>query len=61
MAYGSSQARDQIEVTAASLYHSHSNSGSKPRLQTTTQLTAMWIPDPPGKVMDQTHILMDAS
>ena len=28
-AYGGSQARGQIEVTAASLHHSHSNSGSK--------------------------------
>ena len=31
-AYGSSQARDQIGAIAASLHHSHSNVGSKPRL-----------------------------
>ena len=31
-AYGGSQARGQIRATAASLCHSHSNSGSKPRL-----------------------------
>ena len=29
VAYGGSQARGQIGVTAASLYHSHSNAGSK--------------------------------
>ena len=32
VAYGSSQARDQTRATAASLQHSHSNSGSKPSL-----------------------------
>ena len=30
--YGSSQARVQIEVTAAGLHHSHSNAGSQPCL-----------------------------
>ena len=40
-AYGSSQARDQISVAAASLHHSHSNTGSEPHLQPTPQLTAM--------------------
>ena len=44
MAYGSSQARSQMGATAASLCHSHSNVGSKPSLQPTSQLTAM--PDP---------------
>ena len=29
VAYGNSQARGQIRATAASLYHSHSNAGSK--------------------------------
>ena len=43
-AYGSSQARGQIGATAASLHHSHSNTGSKPHLRPTPQLTAM--PDP---------------
>ena len=39
-AYGSSQARDQIGATAASLHHSHSNMGSEPHLQPTPQLMA---------------------
>ena len=43
-AYGSSQARGPIGAATASLYHSHSNPGSEPHLQTTPQLTAM--PDP---------------
>ena len=38
MAYGSSQARGWIRTTATSLYHSHSNEGSKPHLW--PQLTA---------------------
>ena len=44
VAYGGSQARVQIGAVAAGLCHSHSNTGSKPRLQPTPQLTAM--PDP---------------
>ena len=40
-AYGSSQARGQIRAIAISLHHSHSNSGSEPRLRPTLQLTAM--------------------
>ena len=44
MAYGSSQARGRIEAAAADLPHSHSNTGSKPHLRPTLQLTAM--PDP---------------
>ena len=32
-AYGSFQARGQIGATAASLYHSHSNTGSEPHLR----------------------------
>ena len=32
MAYGDSQAKGLIGAVAASLHHSHSNSGSKPRL-----------------------------
>ena len=39
-ACGSSQAWGQIGAEAAGLYHSHSNGGSKPHLQTTPQLTA---------------------
>ena len=39
-ACGGSQARGQIGAVATSLRQSHSNSGSKPRLQPTPQLTA---------------------
>ena len=44
MAYGSSKARGPISIVAASLRHSHSNVGSKPRLQPTPQLTAILDP-----------------
>ena len=37
MAYRSSQARGQIGAAAASLHHSHSNTGSEPHLQPTPQ------------------------
>ena len=43
-AYGGSQARGLIGAAAAGLHHSHSNSGSKPCLRATPQLTA--TPDP---------------
>ena len=43
-AYRHSQARGLIRATAASLYHSHSNAGSKPCLPPTPQLMA--TPDP---------------
>ena len=43
-AYGGSQARGRNGATAAGLHHSHSNTGSKPRLRPTPQLTA--TPDP---------------
>ena len=43
-AYGPSQARGQIEATAAGLHHSHSNTGSEPRLRPTPQLTAALDP-----------------
>ena len=39
LAYGSSQARGQIGATAAGLHHSYSNTGSKPCLWPTPQLT----------------------
>ena len=44
VAYLSSQARGWIGATAAGLYHSHSNMGSKPYLWSTPHLMAM--PDP---------------
>jgi len=39
-AYGGSQARGLIGAVATGLRQSHSNTGSKPRLQPTPQLTA---------------------
>ena len=44
MAYGGSQARDQIGAIAAGLRHRHSNARSEPRLQPTPQLMAMLDP-----------------
>ena len=58
MAYGRSQARGQIEATAACLCHSHRNVGYEPHLQPTTQLTTML--DPTERGQDRTRILMDA-
>ena len=46
VAYGSSQDRGPIEAVAASLHHSHSNTGSKPCLRPTPQLTATGDPSP---------------
>ena len=43
-AYGGSQARDQIGAVDAGLPHSHSSTGSEPRLPPIPQLTA--VPDP---------------
>ena len=43
-AYGRSRAQGRIGAAAASLHHSHSNTGSKPHLRPTPQLTA--TPDP---------------
>ena len=42
--YGSSWVRGRIRVVAASLRHSHSNAGSKQRLQPRQKLTAMLDP-----------------
>ena len=39
-----SQARGQITAVTASLHHNHRNSGSKPHLQLTPQLTATLDP-----------------
>ena len=43
-AYGGSQARGLIGAVAAGLHHSHSNAGSQPSLQPTSQLTATLDP-----------------
>ena len=45
-AYGGSQPRSWFGATAAGLCHSRSNTGSKPHLQPTPQLTAMPDPQP---------------
>ena len=55
MAYGNSQTRGWI------LYHSHSNTGSKPCLQPAPQLTATSDPQPTKQGRDQSHVLMDNS
>ena len=44
VAFGRSRARGWMGAAAARLYHSHSNTGSEPHLQPTTQLLA--TPDP---------------
>ena len=44
MAYGGSQSRGQIRAVAASLCHSHSNTGLEPLLQLTSQLMATLDP-----------------
>ena len=44
VAYGSSPARGQIGAAAASLYDSHSSTGSEPHLQSKPQLAAMLFP-----------------
>ena len=44
MAYGSSQAMGRIRDAAASLHHSHSNSGTKVCLQPTPHLTVALDP-----------------
>ena len=44
VAHGGSQARGPVGAVAASLHHSHSNTGSEPHLWPTPQLTA--TPDP---------------
>ena len=58
-AYGGSQARGRIGAVATGLHHSHSNTGSKLRLQPTPQLTAMpEILNPLNKARDRTCNLM---
>ena len=59
--YGSSQARGQVRAATASRLHGHSNSGSKPCLQHTPQLTAMPDLNSVSRARDQTNILMDSS
>ena len=61
MAYGASQARGQIQATAAGLHHSRSNVGSEPHLRPTPQLMERQILNPLNEARDGTYILMDTS
>ena len=61
MAYGGSQARDQIRSTAAGLRHSHINIESEQHLQPTPQLKAVPDPQPTDQGQGSTRILMDTS
>ena len=61
MAYGGSQARGLIRAVPTSVYHSHSNVGSKLCLQPTLQLTAMLDPYPLSEARDQTLNLIAPS
>ena len=58
MASGGSQARGLIGTVAAGLRQSYSNTGSKPRLRPTPQLTAALYLNPLSEARDQTHNLM---
>ena len=60
-AYGSSQPRGQIRVIAASLHHSHSNTGSEPHLQPPHCSQQCWILDPLSETRDRTCVLRDTS
>ena len=60
VAYGGSQARGPNGAVAAGLSRSHSNSGSKPCLRPTAQLTATPDLNPLIEARDQAHVLMDA-
>ena len=57
MAYGRSQVRGQIEAAAASLRHSHSNTGSEPHLR----LWQRRILNPLSEARNQTCVLMGTS
>ena len=59
MAYGGPQDRGPVRAGAVSLYHSHSNVGSKPHLRPTPQQCQ--ILNPLSEARDQTHVLMDTS
>ena len=52
VAYGSSQARNQIGAAAADLGHSHSNTGSKVHLQHIPRLQQFWILNPLSEARD---------
>ena len=61
VAYGSSQTRGLIRATAAGLYHSHSNTRSKPCPQPTPKVMKCQILNLLSKSKNRTHVLMDTS
>ena len=66
MAYGYSQAKGSVRAVATSLHQNHSNVGSEPRLQPTSQLMATPdlkdpLKDQLSEAGDRTSLLMDAS
>ena len=61
VASGSSQARHQMGVAAASLCPSYSSTRSEPHLRPTWQLMQCWNLDPLSEARDWTHVLMDTS
>ena len=60
-AHGGSQARGPIGAVADSLHHKHSNVGSEPCLQPTSQLRASRILNPWSEARDRTCVLIDTS
>ena len=63
IAYRDSQARGRTGVTAAGLYHSHSNSHSESQAVSVnyTSLRAIQILNPLSELRDRNSILMDTS
>ena len=61
MVYGSFQAQGQIRAVASSLYHSHRNARSEPRLQPTPQLRATPDPEPTDQGQGPNSCPMDTS
>ena len=61
MGYGGSQARGPIRAIATSLYQSHSNARSKPKLQPTPQLMATLDPQPTEQDQGSNSCPQDAS
>ena len=55
-----SRLEGRIGAVAASLHHSHSNTGSEPRLQPTPQPMAMDL-NPLSEARDRTCVLMETS
>ena len=60
-AYGGSQARRPIGATAASLYHSHSNTDLSCVWDLHRSSRQYWIFNPLSEARDRTRVLMDTS